>query len=83
VLCSTSSSLPEIAGDAAVLFDPRDASAIADAIQRLETEPAFEAALIQHGRRRATHFGSARDMAAKYLGAFEDVVRARSGAAAR
>ena len=83
VLCSTSSSLPEIAGDAAVLFDPRDASAIADAIESLETEPAFEAALIQHGRRRAKQFGSAREMAAKYLSAFEDVVCARSGAAAR
>ncbi len=35
VACSNASSLPEVAGDAALLFDPRDERAIADAIARL------------------------------------------------
>jgi glycosyltransferase involved in cell wall biosynthesis len=78
VLCSNVTSLPEVAGDAALLFDPRDPSAIASAIDRLESDPALEAEMIQRGRQRAVHFGSARDMAAKYLAAFEDVVAARS-----
>jgi glycosyltransferase involved in cell wall biosynthesis len=35
VACSRASSLPEVAGEAALMFDPQDARAIADAIERL------------------------------------------------
>ena len=35
VACSNASSLPEVAGDAALLFDPHDERAIAAAIERL------------------------------------------------
>jgi glycosyltransferase involved in cell wall biosynthesis len=35
VACSNASSLPEVAGDAALLFDPLDPSSIAQAIERL------------------------------------------------
>ncbi len=35
VACSDAASLPEVAGDAALLFDPRDTRAMAEAIQRL------------------------------------------------
>ena len=41
VACSNASSLPEVAGDAALLFDPRDATAIAGAIERLLGDPAL------------------------------------------
>jgi glycosyltransferase involved in cell wall biosynthesis len=78
VLCSNVTSLPEIAGDAALLFDPRDAAAIAQAIDRLESEPGLEEHLVRRGRARAAHFGTARAMAASYLAAFEDVVSARA-----
>jgi glycosyltransferase involved in cell wall biosynthesis len=78
VLCSNTTSLPEVAGDAAILFDPRDPLAVAEAIQRLETEPGLDAALVQRGRARLAAFGSAREMAAKYLAAFDDVVAARA-----
>ena len=37
VACSNASSLPEVAGDAALLFDPRDEAAIAEALGRLLT----------------------------------------------
>lgn len=74
VLCSDVTSLPEIAGDAALLFDPRDPSAIADAITRLEAESGLEACLVRRGRERVAQFGTARDMAARYLAAFEEAV---------
>ncbi|HYM54212.1 MAG TPA: glycosyltransferase family 1 protein [Solirubrobacteraceae bacterium] len=35
VACSNASSLPEVAGDAALLFDPHDEGAIAEALRRL------------------------------------------------
>src|SRR5208282_2493884 len=35
VACSNASSLPEVAGEAALLFDPRDVGAIAAALERL------------------------------------------------
>jgi glycosyltransferase involved in cell wall biosynthesis len=38
VACSNASSLPEVAGDAALLFDPRDERAIAAALERLLSE---------------------------------------------
>jgi glycosyltransferase involved in cell wall biosynthesis len=77
VLCSNVTSLPEVAGDAAVLFDPRDPLGMANAIGRLESDPALVAGLVQRGRQRARCFGTAHDMAANYLAAFEEVVDAR------
>jgi glycosyltransferase involved in cell wall biosynthesis len=49
VITSTTSSLPEVAGDAALLVDPQDTAAIADAMQRLLTNPALSRELIQRG----------------------------------
>ncbi len=56
VACSNSSSLPEVAGDAALLFDPLDERAIADAIERLLADRSFAAQLAQRGRVRAARF---------------------------
>ena len=53
VACSNASSLPEVAGDAALLFDPRDPSAIAAAIQRLLDDPALAQRLRARGADRA------------------------------
>jgi glycosyltransferase involved in cell wall biosynthesis len=56
VACSDAASLPEVAGDAALLFDPRDRRAIADAIAALLAGgPAIDA-LREAGRRRAAMF---------------------------
>jgi glycosyltransferase involved in cell wall biosynthesis len=49
VITSTTSSLPEVAGDAALLVDPQDTSAIATAMQRATMEPGLREALIQRG----------------------------------
>jgi glycosyltransferase involved in cell wall biosynthesis len=53
VACSDRSSLPEVAGDAAVLFDPLDPLAIATAIERL---PAEAERLRAAGHRRIGQF---------------------------
>jgi glycosyltransferase involved in cell wall biosynthesis len=56
VACSNASSLPEVAGDAALLFDPRDQRAIAAAMQRLLTDPVLAADLRERGLARAHEF---------------------------
>jgi alpha-1,3-rhamnosyl/mannosyltransferase len=56
VACSETSSLPEVAGDAALLFDPLDVDAIADAIRRLLAEPEQAARLREAGLRQAARF---------------------------
>jgi glycosyltransferase involved in cell wall biosynthesis len=56
VACSNASSLPEVAGDAALLFDPRDPAAIASAVERLLTNPAEAARLRALGEVRAREF---------------------------
>jgi len=75
VLCGSLTSLPEVAGAAAWLFDPRRPSEIVTAIERLESEPAFRAGLIERGRRRAAEFLKPEEMAARYWKVFEEAVR--------
>jgi glycosyltransferase involved in cell wall biosynthesis len=55
VVTSNSSSLPEVAGDAAVLVDPLDVAAIRDGIVRVMA-PAERDRLVAVGRRRASGF---------------------------
>jgi glycosyltransferase involved in cell wall biosynthesis len=56
VICSNVSSLPEIAGDAALLFDPLDVAVIADALLRILTDNDLCAELAQRGLARAAAF---------------------------
>ncbi|MHB8492772.1 MAG: glycosyltransferase family 4 protein, partial [Solirubrobacteraceae bacterium] len=56
VACSDASSLPEVAGDAALLFDPHDPAAIAHAIERLITDRREAARLRAAGEARAALF---------------------------
>lgn len=56
VACSNASSLPEVAGDAALMFDPGDTAAITHAIERLLGEPALRERLVRAGVRRAAQF---------------------------
>jgi glycosyltransferase involved in cell wall biosynthesis len=55
VACSNASSLPEVAGDAALMFDPHDEKAIALAIERL-LSPEEGARLKARGLERAREF---------------------------
>jgi glycosyltransferase involved in cell wall biosynthesis len=56
VACSDRSSLPEVAGDAALLFDPEDTGAIQRAIERLLGDSALRERLARAGRDRAAGF---------------------------
>jgi glycosyltransferase involved in cell wall biosynthesis len=49
VICSNVSSLPEVAGDGALLVDPADARALRDAIQRLLDDQALRDRLVARG----------------------------------
>ena len=56
VLTSDRSSLPEVAGDAALLVDPLDRAAIGEGLVRLATDEGLRARLAEAGRRRAAAF---------------------------
>jgi glycosyltransferase involved in cell wall biosynthesis len=56
VACSNASSLPEVAGDAALLFDPLDETAIAEALRRLLNDLALRERLRARGLERAREF---------------------------
>ena len=56
VACSNASSLPEVAGDAALLFDPHDEAAIAGALRRLLDDAALCEQLRASGLARVREF---------------------------
>jgi glycosyltransferase involved in cell wall biosynthesis len=60
VACSATSSLGEIAGDAAITFDPEDTAQIIDALRRVLKNPGTAEALRQKGLDRAAEFSWAR-----------------------
>lgn len=64
VVTSNLSSLPEVAGDAALLVDPYDIASIADGIRRAVTDEPLRQQLIAKGRARAKEFSWARAAAA-------------------
>ena len=56
VITSNVTSLPEVAGDAAILVEPTDVEAIAQGIERLYREPDYHQVMIQKGIARAAQF---------------------------
>jgi glycosyltransferase involved in cell wall biosynthesis len=56
VACSSAASLPEVAGDAALLFDPYDSEAIAAALGALLADDGLRAACAARGLARAASF---------------------------
>ena len=77
VACSDRASLPEVAGDAALLFDPDDPRAIADAIERLLGDPALAARLREAGRARARAASPGSAPPRATLASYERALRAR------
>ncbi|MGH9384693.1 MAG: glycosyltransferase family 4 protein, partial [Vicinamibacterales bacterium] len=63
VVTSNVSSLPEIAGNAALLVDPYDPDAIAAGIQRAVTDESLRADLVARGLARARTFSWAQSVA--------------------
>ncbi len=56
VICSQASSLPEAAGDAALLVDPLDVDAIANAIDRVVSDAGLRGQLVGRGYVQASRF---------------------------
>ena len=56
VVCSNLTSLPEIAGDAALLVDPHSPEAFAEAVDRVLSDGALRSDLIARGREQAKTF---------------------------
>jgi glycosyltransferase involved in cell wall biosynthesis len=63
VACSATSSLGEVAGDAAITFDPVEVDDMIAALQRLAADPALRDSLREKGLRRAAQFSWARTAA--------------------
>ncbi len=74
VICSNRTSLPEIAGEAAVLIDPLVPEELAAAMHQLETGGISRAALQAAGRERAGMF-SWRQSARRTLEIYEEVLQ--------
>ena len=56
ILCSNVTSLPEVAGDAAIFFSPKDEDAIARAMRAVVTQTGLRQSLSERGLRRAALF---------------------------
>ncbi len=56
VITSDVTSMPEVAGDAAILVDPQSVEQMADAMRKLWTDESFRQSLIAKGREQRTRF---------------------------
>jgi glycosyltransferase involved in cell wall biosynthesis len=56
VVCANVSSLPEVAGDAALLVDPLDANALAEALCRVVGDEELRRELVHRGFRQIERF---------------------------
>ena len=80
VICSNTSSMPEVAGDAAIMMDPTDVGAMAEAITQVAGDPRLRAQLAARGLRRNAAF-TWRETARQTMEAYEKCAahgRARS-----
>jgi len=71
VLCSRVASIPEIAADAAIYFDPKRPTEIVSAIEDIVSNPGLVAELIDKGVARAQQFFNPMRMASQYWSVFE------------
>jgi alpha-1,3-rhamnosyl/mannosyltransferase len=78
VACSNVSSLPEVAGDAALLFPPEDVAAIADAIDRLVKDDELARELVRRGHERCRSFTWEKTAEAT-LASYRRAIQARRG----
>lgn len=74
VACSDVTSLPEVAGDAAIMFDPRVPEQIADAMISLAQDIPLKTKLIAAGKARARSFSDSRLLADQYWNVFERAI---------
>ena len=72
VAASNVTSLPEVAGNAALFFDPYDIHAMCSALVRITTDEMVRAQLIKNGEKRVMSF-SWEEAAQKLLGIYRDL----------
>jgi len=70
VICSNTSAMPEVAGEAACTVDPRNPQALAEAVDRVLLDRDYRESLSKKGRARAAQF-SWRETARQTLELFE------------
>lgn len=56
VICSNTSSLPEVVGDAACLIDPYEVGGITHALEHVLYSTGYAMSLVERGKERAMHF---------------------------
>ena len=56
VISATTASIPEVAGDAAILVNPYDTREISEAIRAIDADDGLRDSLVQRGRARAELF---------------------------
>jgi glycosyltransferase involved in cell wall biosynthesis len=80
VICSNTSSMPEVAGDAALMVDPLDVNAISAAMTKVVSDEALRGSLTERGYKRNAIFSwreTARITAQEYERCFEATARQR------
>ena len=77
LVCANRASLPEVAGKGAIMVDPTDSAAIADAVARIVDDPGFAAVLRERGIANAASFSWDRT-AAETLALFQRIVAEQS-----
>ena len=82
VVCSNTSSLPEVVGQAAVSVDPNDIEALAEAMQRVAADADLQEDLRRRGLERAAGFTWERT-ARETVGVYHQVLEAQAGRAGR
>jgi glycosyltransferase involved in cell wall biosynthesis len=75
VAASNRTAIPEVVGEAGVLFNPEDVGDIASALRRLLTDPALRAAMAEKGLQRAGQF-SPKQTAARVIALLDEVGKA-------
>ncbi len=78
VISSTAASLPEVVGDAALLVDPTDSAALAQALRAVLAQPSLHAELRGRGLGRAAQFSWDR-CAAETLAVYAEILARRRG----
>ena len=76
VLTSNISSMPEVAGEAALLVDPFDIAAIRNGIQRIINDGQLREQLIQAGRKNKLRFQSG-TIAQQYYNLYKKIANAQ------
>jgi glycosyltransferase involved in cell wall biosynthesis len=75
VICSNVASLPEIAEDAALFFDPYNICEIADTMATIAADSKLRKQLVQRGYRQAAKFVDTERMINEYIETFEEVMK--------